>query len=184
MHKLLVHVTTLNCAGRVPNKSGELVQIFQTDVAPDIICVGLQEMVSLNAMSMIQGENTQRMTQWRGLLDDTVRSAHKSEQYIWLTEKGMVGLYMCLFVKHSLISRISDIQLCKIKTGVWGSSGNKGAVLARFNLDDTSVVLMNCHLMSGKNKGKQRTEEINYIFDNMFKDDSTTHNVWPYYFII
>lgn len=106
-----------------------------------------------------------------------MRSSHKTEKYVWLTDKGMVGLYMCLFVKHSLISRISDIQLCKIKTGVWGSSGNKGAVLARFNLDDTSVMLMNCHLMSGKNKGKQRTEEINYIFDNMFREDASTHNV-------
>jgi hypothetical protein len=30
---------------------------------------------------------------------------------------------------------------------------------------------MNCHLMSGKNKGKLRIDEINYIFDNAFKDE-------------
>ncbi len=113
------------------------------------------------------------MTQWRAILQDAIRKAHPSSKYVWLTEKGMVGLYLCMFVKHSLISRISEIQLCKIKTGIWGSSGNKGAVIVRFNLDDTSVMLMNCHLMSGKNKGSQRTEEINYIFDNAFSEDST-----------
>ena len=30
---------------------------------------------------------------------------------------------------------------------------------------------MNCHLMSGKNKGSKRTDELNFIFDNAFKND-------------
>ena len=31
---------------------------------------------------------------------------------------------------------------------------------------------MNCHLMSGKNKGSKRTDELNFIFDNAFKNDA------------
>lgn len=31
---------------------------------------------------------------------------------------------------------------------------------------------MNCHLMSGKNKGSKRTDELNFIFDNAFKNDT------------
>lgn len=84
----------------------------------------------------------------------------------------MVGCYIGLFVKQGLLSRITDLRATKIKTGLGGSSGNKGAVIVRFSLDDTSIVMMNCHLMSGKNKGKQRTDEINYIFDNAFKAES------------
>ncbi len=91
------------------------------------------------------------------------------ERYVWVVAKSMVGCYIGLFVKQKLLSRITDLRTTKIKTGLGGSSGNKGAVIVRFNLDDTSILLMNCHLMSGKNKGKQRTDEINFIFDNAFK---------------
>ena len=61
--------------------------------------------------------------------------------------------------------------MSKIKTGVWGSTGNNGAVVGRLKIEDTSIMFMNCHLMSGKNKGKHRLDEINYIFDNAFKDE-------------
>ena len=61
-----------------------------------------------------------------------------------------------------------------IKTGLKGSTGNKGAVIVRFKLDDTSILLMNCHLMSGKNKGLKRTEELNFIFENAFKAENRT----------
>jgi len=84
----------------------------------------------------------------------------------------MVGCFISLFVKQKLLARVSDLKATKIKTGLGGSSGNKGAVIVRFNLDDTSVMLMNCHLMSGKNKGTQRTDELNFIFDNAFKNES------------
>lgn len=50
-----------------------------------------------------------------------------------------------------------------------GGTGNKGAVIVRFKLDDTNIMLCNCHLMSGKKKGNKRTEELNLIFDNAFK---------------
>ncbi len=105
------------------------------------------------------------------LIEEALRKSYPANNYVWLTDKGMVGLYICLIIKSTLIGRISDLHLSKIKTGIWGSSGNKGAVIMRFNLDDTSMILMNCHLMSGKNKSRQRTEEINFIFDNMFKED-------------
>ena len=71
-----------------------------------------------------------------------------------------------------MLSRIKDLKTTKIKTGLGGSAGNKGAVIVRFNIDDTSVLLMNCHLMSGKNKGSKRTDELNFIFDNAFKSES------------
>lgn len=66
---------------------------------------------------------------------------------------------------------MKDLKTTKIKTGLGGSSGNKGSVIVRFNLDDTSIMLMNCHLMSGKGKGSKRTDELNFIFDNAFKND-------------
>ena len=84
----------------------------------------------------------------------------------------MVGCFIGLFVKQKLLGRIKDLKTTKIKTGLGGSSGNKGSVIVRFKVDDTSILLMNCHLMSGKNKGSKRTDELNFIFDNAFKNDA------------
>jgi hypothetical protein len=69
-----------------------------------------------------------------------------------------------------------ELKTTKIKTGLGGSAGNKGAVVLRFKLDDTSILLMNCHLMSGKKKGSKRTDELNIIFENAFKFEGKNRN--------
>ncbi len=81
----------------------------------------------------------------------------------------MVGCFIGLFVKAKLLSRMTDLKTTKIKTGMGGGTGNKGAVIVRFKLDDTNIMMVNCHLMSGKKKGNKRTEELNLIFDSAFK---------------
>jgi len=88
----------------------------------------------------------------------------------------MVGCFIALFVKAKLLGRIRDLKTTKIKTGLGGSAGNKGAVVVRFKLDDTNIMLMNCHLMSGKKKGSKRTDEVNFIFDNAFKFEGKNRN--------
>ena len=81
----------------------------------------------------------------------------------------MVGCFIGLFVKAKLLGRIRELKTTKIKTGFGGNTGNKGAVALRFMLDDTSMMFINCHLISGSDKGDKRTEEVNLIFDNAFK---------------
>ena len=39
---------------------------------PDIIVVGLQEIVKLNALSVFQGKNKNKMNEWERLLKDTI----------------------------------------------------------------------------------------------------------------
>lgn len=113
------------------------------------------------------------MNEWEQLLRLSIELStdrrDPDERYVWVIAKSMVGCYIGLFVKQRLLSRVTELKATKIKTGLGGSSGNKGAVIVRFKLDDTSIMLMNCHLMSGKNKGQQRTDELNFIFDNAFK---------------
>ena len=50
----------------------------------------------------------------------------------------MVGIYLAVFIKRKLSSRLKpkSIQICKVKLGTMGSTGNKGAVCLRFELDD------------------------------------------------
>jgi hypothetical protein len=127
-------------------------------------------------MSIFQGKNRTKMNEWEQLLRAAIEVASDTkdpdERYVWVIAKSMVGCFIGLFVKQKLLGRIKDLKTTKIKTGLGGSGGNKGAVIVRFKLDDTSIMLMNCHLMSGKNKGNKRTEELNFIFDNAFKNEA------------
>lgn len=141
---------------------------------PDIIVIGLQEIVKLNMLSILKGKDKNRVNEWQQILSNVVEHIQKdekdvSERYIFVTAKSMVGLFIAVFVKAKMLGRIRDLKSTKIKTGAGGSAGNKGAVIVRFKLDDTNILFMNCHLMSGKNKGSKRTEELNLIFENAFK---------------
>jgi phosphatidylinositol-bisphosphatase len=49
----------------------------------------------------------------------------------------MVGIYLCLYAKRSLIKRISQIETDTVKTGLGGTLGNKGAALLKMQIDDT-----------------------------------------------
>jgi hypothetical protein len=44
----------------------------------------------------------------------------------------------------------------KIKSGMYGSTGNKGAVLLRFEIGEQSFMIFNCHLLSGRRRDGQR----------------------------
>lgn len=178
--KTNLSIVTLNCAGKQPDSYKDLIPIFQRQLEgyePDIIVVGLQEIVKLNAMSIFGGKNKTKIAEWEQLIRSTIGSIYKSrdpdEQFVWVIAKSMVGCFIGLLVKHRLLKteRLKDLSTTKIKTGLGGSSGNKGAVIVRFKLDDTTIALVNCHLMSGKNKGSKRTDEVNFIFDNAFKNE-------------
>lgn len=126
-------------------------------------------------MSIFGGKNQTKVAEWEQLIRSTIASIFSygdpEEQYVWVIAKSMVGCLIGLLVKNRLFKRLKDLHATKIKTGLGGSSGNKGAVIVRFKLDDTTIALINCHLMSGKNKGSKRTDEINFIFDNAFKNE-------------
>ena len=178
--KTNLSIVTLNCAGKQPDSYKDLIPIFQRQLEgyePDIIVVGLQEIVKLNAMSIFGGKNKTKLAEWEQLIRSTIESIYKSrdpdEQFVWVIAKAMVGCFIGLLVKNRLFKteRLKDLYATKIKTGLGGSSGNKGAVIVRFKLDDTTIALVNCHLMSGKNKGSKRTDEVNFIFDNAFKNE-------------
>lgn len=62
----------------------------------------------------------------------------------------MVGCLIFGFCWESIIPRIKNVQTSKVKTAFKGKVGNKGSVMIRFDLDDTSIVMANCHLESGQ----------------------------------
>ena len=76
------------------------------------------------------------------------------------------------FATKQVYPNISNIQTGKVKTGMGGSAGNKGAVIGRFDVYDTSIVLANVHFESGQSKIQDRVEQFQYVIENAFQNDT------------
>ena len=74
--RIKMMIVSINCAGKTPDKYQELLPVFERKMdevfEPDIIVVGLQEIVKLNALSVFQGKNKNKMNEWEKLLKETI----------------------------------------------------------------------------------------------------------------
>ena len=72
----------------------------------------------------------------------------------------MVGCFISLFVREDVKQRFKEITASKVKMGMKGKAGNKGAVGLSFQVDDSTFLFLNCHLASGHMNSKVRAEQI------------------------
>jgi synaptojanin len=75
----------------------------------------------------------------------------------------LVGTALFIIVKSSLTSAIRNVESATKKTGLQGLSGNKGGVGIRFNLFDSTVCLMTCHLAAGHSNVNERNADYKTI---------------------
>lgn len=72
----------------------------------------------------------------------------------------MSQIYSCIFIKNSLKPQLRDIDRTTVKTGLGRRYGNKGAVISRFVIGDSSIAFINCHLAAGQNALRQRNKDL------------------------
>jgi hypothetical protein len=69
-------------------------------------------------------------------------------------------------VKADLRDRVSNLSGAEVKRGMGGLHGNKGAIVVRFMLDDTSMCFINCHLAAGQSQANSRHADIAAILES------------------
>ncbi|GAA6029323.1 hypothetical protein JCM8097_003620 [Rhodosporidiobolus ruineniae] len=155
--------------------------------SPDIISFGFQEMIDLGdkkltAKSLLVGKKkaeaalqSQKLSdnlssayrEWMGHLVNSVRLAMPADCPYSVVHVGdMIGLFSCIFVKTSELPRLRDTALITVKTGFGGRHGNKGAILSRFVIDDSSLCFINCHLAAGQSHRRQRDRDLVDILED------------------
>ncbi|GAA6044924.1 hypothetical protein NBRC10513_004754 [Rhodotorula toruloides] len=151
--------------------------------SPDIISFGFQEMINLEdkkltAKSMLLGKKkasdgkmsdsiSSAYRVWHDKLVQAVRLNMPAETPYSVVHVGdMIGLFSCIFVKTSEAARLRDVALVTVKTGMGGRYGNKGAILSRFVIDDSSVCFINCHLAAGQTHQRQRDRDLVDILED------------------
>ncbi|PWN50981.1 DNase I-like protein [Violaceomyces palustris] len=168
--------------------------ILRSGETPDVIFFGFQELIDLEskkltAKSLLLGKKkaandmgdrvSHQYRAWHDKLVSAVRLAMPPTcGYTVVLSESLVGLFTCIFVKQSEYRNVREAAISTVKTGMGGRYGNKGAVVARMVIDDTSICFANCHLAAGQKHVKQRNANVAEIlesptvFENLHTDPS------------
>jgi len=147
---------------------------------PDIFVFGFQELVDLEDKKTTakaffkskkkDADEQQHMShQYRAWRDHLTRCIEDymptTQPYSLLHTASMVGLFTCIFVKASERSRIKHVHTAEVKRGMGGLHGNKGALVLRMVLDDSSICFVNCHLAAGQTQTIHRNNDVAAILE-------------------
>lgn len=110
---------------------------------PDIIAFGFQELIDLESRKMaaktvllggkkkaadgtISEKVSRSYKMWHDRLVNAVRHAMPPDcPYTVVHTESLVGLFSCIFVKHSMRASVTDMAIASVKRGVGGRYGNK-----------------------------------------------------------
>lgn len=133
--------------------------------APDLVVFGLQEVVELDnhsktakTMMKIEEEMQAEHKEWRRFWSDLLEG-----DYELVTDRGLVGLYSCVFVSSKYFAAISNVSSTVVKTGFGGLHGNKGGTIIQLDLFDSSLSFVNVHLAAGQSGALQRNKDAEMI---------------------
>ena len=102
---------------------------------------------------------------WYDRLVLEIQRAFPNEGYIVQHTENLVGLFTCVFVRKALVHSLKDVAITTVKRGMNGHYGNKGAIVARFVVEDSSLCFINCHLAAGQGHKNARNRDLGAILD-------------------
>ena len=115
------------------------------------------------------GEKEHMSRQYRVWIEHLTRCINDcmplEESYVLLHTANLIGLFTCVFVRHRERERIRNVRGAEVKRGMGGLHGNKGALILRFILDDSSLCFVNCHLAAGQTQTAHRNNDIAAILE-------------------
>ena len=155
-----------NVAGNIVKDETSLQEwLLPTTQRYDLICVSLQEIVALNAMNVVVTAlpAMERANLWKEKILSMFRA--NNLQYTTIFERSLVGTSLLIFAKNEILSRIHSIRGAVYATGAGGFLGNKGAVVARLRIDQTSICVVSSHLSADRDNVRARNGDFKMIND-------------------
>ena len=148
--------------------------IIKSDVKkilPDFYILGFQEIVDLTSKNILISSNDDKKNKIKTKLSEVLKGMKGTEHdsYQIITELDLIGIYLIIFAKKSIIKYIKNFDSQIIKNGFMGSIGNKGACLLRFNINDSKIAIACSHLSAGQELYEARRSEITDILNTSFK---------------
>ncbi|PSK36704.1 hypothetical protein B9Z65_1887 [Elsinoe australis] len=149
---------------RANQKDENFFRDYLTSQPPaDILVFGFQELVDL------EDKKVTAKSFFKSKKKDPTDHEKMSHQYrAWRDHltANLVGLFSCVFIKTSLRPRVKHFNGAEVKRGMGGLHGNKGAIILRMVLDDSSICLINCHLAAGQTQTIHRNNDVAAIMES------------------
>lgn len=134
------------------------------DNLPDIYGIGLQELIELNAGSILAADSSKPLL-WAKLIEQQLNS--QGGQYLLLRTELIASMALFLFVKKSQVHNITQVTGSSKKTGLGGIAANKGGCAVRFEVGVTSFALITSHLAAGTNAMVERYNDYQTIMQGL-----------------
>lgn len=131
---------------------------------PDVVVLGLQEVIELTAGSILNADYT-KSSFWETMVTDCLNQYE--EKYLLLRVEQMSSLLILFFARSDRAYNIKEVGGSTKKTGFGGITGNKGAVAIRFDYGATSFCFVNTHLSAGASNIDERRNDYNNIYRNI-----------------
>jgi hypothetical protein len=175
-------VVTWNVGAIIPDqvRSDFIADAIHAEDPPEILAFGFQEVVDLEDRAVtaksilgfgkkkdvVKTEQHQSRVyrEWRDYLS---RCINKYTRYAYseLCTSSLVGLFQCVFIRQEQRGNVQKLSANDVKCGMKGRYGNKGALITRFVLDDSSICFVNCHLAAGQTQTSHRNNDVATILE-------------------
>mmetsp|Transcript_13038 Transcript_13038/g.23138 ORF Transcript_13038/g.23138 Transcript_13038/m.23138 type:complete len:841 (+) Transcript_13038:63-2585(+) len=146
----------------------------ETSQPPDVYAIGFQEIVDLTASNVVLDSGSKdRSNVWLETIALALQRKYPQKRYHLVSERHLVGVMMCVFVLSDHVQKMPkySIQTTLSATGVMGM-GNKGAVLIRMQLYDSTFCFICGHLAAHREHVEARNADYrNIMLKSTFSDE-------------
>ncbi|KAL8946060.1 MAG: hypothetical protein Q9222_007491 [Ikaeria aurantiellina] len=125
--------------------------------------LGLQEIIDVGSatQALKPYHDPHPSRRWKHAIENAL-----PEGYALVAEQQLVGLYMVIYAAPNVATTVSSVSTASVGTGLMGYMGNKGAVVTRIVLgESTRIVFVDCHLGAGAEDGslERRNWDVSQI---------------------
>lgn len=164
-------------------KSDFIADAIHAEDPPEILAFGFQEVVDLEdkgvatkgILGFAKKKDVPKPEQYQGgiyrewrdyLVKYVNRSVNPRYHYTEVQTSHLIGLFQCIFIRQEERSNLRHLGTTNVKCGMGGRYGNKGALVTRFILDDSSLCFINCHLAAGQTQTSHRNNDVATILED------------------
>uniref|UniRef100_K3W5H2 Rho-GAP domain-containing protein n=1 Tax=Globisporangium ultimum (strain ATCC 200006 / CBS 805.95 / DAOM BR144) TaxID=431595 RepID=K3W5H2_GLOUD len=140
---------------------------------PDIIALGFQEIVDLNAVNVVVNStvSAQRSSAWEEsilyALNNHLVGPQQQQKYKVVMEKHLVGILLLVFVKSEHFQHVKEERGATAGVGIMGMMGNKGGAAIRMNFYDSTLCFVCAHLAAHRENVSGRNSDYANILSKV-----------------
>jgi hypothetical protein len=125
----------------------------------DIYVIGLQEVQELSGTNAVLTD-TNRGRLWQHRIEMTLFSP---ERYVCVQSRQLVGILLLVFVRKDHEPFTRDVMVTEVGTGIMNRGGNKGGVVTRMRIYDTTLCIASCHLTAHDHNVERRNQDFHEL---------------------